>query len=127
MLLFIYADVRSVDCNDAYTYAYIYVYIFIFIYIFPPGLFAPQGSNTFNSQTFQGLTVSGTKGDLHVFIGHRWGALNPPFPNASDIWLPLTFSDGGGGGGSLNGGFEALQELEWQSAWDLDTEGAVHV
>ena len=108
------------------------------------GLFVPKGSNSFSSQTFQGLSISGPKGEVHVFIGHRWGALHPPFPNATSIWLPLKFADskrdlgssiagaGAADGGSISsagavgGGGGGLEQLEWYSEWDLDTAGAWH-
>ena len=35
------------------------------------GLFAPKGTNTYNSQTFKGLTISGSKGEV----------CNPPPPH----------------------------------------------
>jgi hypothetical protein len=77
------------------------------------GLFAPAHSNTYNSQTFQGLTVSGSKGTVHVFIGHRWGSPRPPFPNASNIWLPLQF-----------GGHHEVAQMLYYDEWELDTDGS---
>ena len=44
------------------------------------GLFAPRGSNTYNSQTFKGLTISGPKGQVFIYIGHRYMPHGgPPF------------------------------------------------
>lgn len=76
------------------------------------GLFAPAGSDTFQSQTFKGLVVPrGADAEAqHVFIGHRWGAAAPPFPAAISIWLPLEFDAGG-----------AVRQLQWRDAWDLET------
>lgn len=78
------------------------------------GLIAPSGTDTFKSQTFQGLEVSGEKGSAFVFIGHRWGGLEPPFPNATSIWLPLSFDQEG-----------AIEALTWYNWWGLDPSGAV--
>jgi len=81
------------------------------------GYFAPVGSKTFSSQTFQGLSVSGSKGTAHVFIGHRWNALGPIdacFPKAESIWLPLIFNSD-----------STVQEMKWYDSWILDTDGAI--
>jgi hypothetical protein len=56
--------------------------------------------------------VTGSKGTSFVFIGHRWGASGPPFPNATSIWLPMSFGDGG-----------AIIPLQWVDSWMLDTDG----
>ena len=78
------------------------------------GTFAPAGSETFHSQTFQGLSIAGPKGTAHVFIGHRWNAVTPPFPNATSIWLPLRFNSDG-----------SLAELKYYDSWVLDSDGAI--
>ena len=78
------------------------------------GTFAPPGSETFHSQTFQGLSIAGSKGTSHVFIGHRWNAVAPPFPNATSIWLPLEFNRDG-----------SLAEMKYVDSWVLDPDGAI--
>jgi hypothetical protein len=98
------------------------------------GLFAPQGSRTFNSQVFRGLQVTGPKGTATVFIGTRWCnpypartpspantcpptcVCHPPFRNATSIWLPLVFNAD-----------DSVAELKWLDNWTLDTEGAVRL
>ena len=76
------------------------------------GLFAPNGSNTFDSQTFKGFQV----GNSTVYIGARWcgdkegtGDCKPPFPNASAIWLPLTFHPN-----------NTVVTMEWHDQWKLE-------
>ena len=84
------------------------------------GLIAPNGTKTYDSQTFQGLTVSGSKGDVFAYIGHRYLPCGPPpvgcdgpFTNASNIWLPLEFS------GDL-----LSTPLTYRDEWILDLDGA---
>lgn len=79
------------------------------------GLFAPEHTNTYNSQTFQGLKISGPKGEVFIFIGHRYlpHSHDGPFSNASNIWLPLEFS-----GDLLN------TPLKYRDDWNLDLDGA---
>eukprot|EP00040_Diaphanoeca_grandis_P042406 m.264951 g.264951 ORF g.264951 m.264951 type:complete len:354 (-) comp58995_c0_seq1:230-1291(-) len=82
------------------------------------GRFAPAGSDTFHTQTFQGLVVTGSKGSAHVFIGHRWGnSEGPPFPNATSVWLPLRFET------SADGHNTVVTELKWYDEWILDLDG----
>jgi hypothetical protein len=83
------------------------------------GLIAPKGTNTYSSQTFQGLTVRGSKGEAFIYIGHRYLPCGPrpvgcdgPFTNASNIWLPLEFS------GDL-----LRTPLTYRDAWNLDLDG----
>jgi hypothetical protein len=96
------------------------------------GYVAPVGSRTFHSQTFKGLTVQGSQGVAHVFIGDRWcnppminatcdraqpGNLStwccwPPFADAISIWLPLSFAANG-----------SLVPMHWHDHWLLDTDG----
>ena len=84
------------------------------------GLLAPKGTNTYGSQTFQGLTISGSKGEAFIYIGHRYlpcgpqpGNCSGPFTNASNIWLPLDFS-----GDLLD------TPLQYRDEWNLDLDGA---
>ena len=42
------------------------------------GLIAPNGTNTYNSQTFKGLTISGSKGEVRP----------PPLPPLAPIFPP---------------------------------------
>lgn len=78
------------------------------------GYIAPVGSNTFESQVFQGLSITGAKGTVRVFIGHRWKGRGPDyaFPNATSIWLPIEFN--------LNG---SITQMTYVDAWTLDTDG----
>ena len=98
----------------------------------PRGFIAPVGSRTFHSQTFHGLTVRGSMGVAHVFIGARWcnpPVINatcdhaqagnfstwccwPPFDDAISIWLPLSFAANG-----------SLIPMQWEDHWMLDTDG----
>jgi hypothetical protein len=51
------------------------------------GLFAPEGSETCNSQTTYVLPVSGTQGTTYLFMGDRW---NPAALGQSTyVWQPL--------------------------------------
>lgn len=71
----------------------------------PWRLFAPEGSNTFDSQVSVVLPVETPAGTAHVYIGDRW------FPddlvNSVAVWLPLTIRDG-----------EA--SMRWHDSWTLD-------
>jgi hypothetical protein len=80
---------------------------------------APIGSNTFDSQTFRGLEVTGRRGTAFVYIGYRWcgakeghGVCKPPFPNASQVWLPLRFDTN-----------NSVQEMKWEDSWQVDLSG----
>lgn len=95
------------------------------------GLIAPAGSNTFYSQVFRGLQVTGRKGTATVFIGNRWCnpypahtppppavcpptcVCRPPFRDTISIWLPVSFNAD-----------NSVAEMEWYGNWTLDTEGA---
>ena len=77
------------------------------------GLFAPVGTKTFASQTFQGLQVSGSNGTAYVYIGHRWkNQVNGVFPNATSIWLPLVFNSD-----------TSVVQMTWYDQWVLSTNG----
>ena len=79
------------------------------------GLIAPAGTNTFDSQTFKGFQAAHT----YVYVGARWCGdqegkreCQPPFPNASSIWLPLQF-----------GANHTIVPMEWRDKWELDVRG----
>ena len=73
------------------------------------GLFIPKGSNTYNSQTWHILEVSGSKGTTYVYIGDRW--VN--FKDGRQIWLPLEFNSD-----------TSVAPMKWYDQWFLDTAGA---
>jgi hypothetical protein len=69
-------------------------------------LFAPKGSRTFDTQTANIVTVSGTRTTTYVYAGDRW---NPDDLGDSPlVWLPL----------SING---TKVSLSWHDSWSIDT------
>ena len=74
------------------------------------GNFVPTGSNTFESQTFQGLQVTGSKGTANIFIGQRANCTG----NGRSIWLPLVFNSD-----------TTVQTMQWVDQWTLDTAGSI--
>jgi hypothetical protein len=69
-------------------------------------LFAPMGSRTFDTQTANILTVSGSRTTTYVYAGDRW---NPDdLGNSPLVWLPL----------SING---TKVSLAWHDSWNIDT------
>jgi Ricin-type beta-trefoil lectin domain/Glycosyl hydrolases family 43 len=68
--------------------------------------FAPTGSDTYNTQVANVITVQGSSGTTYIYAGDRW---NTADLGASElIWLPLDVS-----GSSLS--------LPWYSSWSIDT------
>ncbi|BBA99922.1 hypothetical protein RVR_6755 [Actinacidiphila reveromycinica] len=67
--------------------------------------FAPAGSATYDSQISTVVTVEGSAGTTHVYVGDRWvpDALERSLP----VWLPLRI-----GGGRAR--------LDWVDRWSLD-------
>lgn len=68
--------------------------------------FAPAGSNTFDSQTANIITVQGSKATTYVYAGDRWTPDN--LGNSPLVWLPLTIS-----GTRLS--------MAWHDTWRIDT------
>ena len=69
-------------------------------------LFAPKGSRTFDTQTANIVTVSGSRTTTYVYAGDRW---NPDDLGSSPlVWLPL----------SING---TKVSLSWHDSWNIDT------
>jgi Glycosyl hydrolases family 43 len=68
--------------------------------------FAPAGSKTFNSQTANIITVTGSKAITYVYAGDRWTPDN--LGNSPLVWLPLTIS-----GTSVS--------MSWHDTWRIDT------
>jgi glycosyl hydrolase family 43/ricin-type beta-trefoil lectin protein len=66
---------------------------------------APAGTNTYNSQTANIITVAGSAGTTYIYAGDRWTTAD--LGTSPLIWLPLTIS-----GTTLTAG--------WQSSWSLD-------
>jgi beta-xylosidase len=67
--------------------------------------FAPAGTHTYQTQTANIITVSGTVGTTYIYAGDRW---NPNSLGESPmVWLPLTLS-----GKAAN--------VLWQNSWSLD-------
>ncbi|MDT3402560.1 family 43 glycosylhydrolase [Mucilaginibacter terrae] len=72
------------------------------------GLFAPEGTLTWNSQTTFVLPIEGTKDTTFIFMGDRWS-----YPNqasaATYVWQPLTVSG------------NTLSMAGYQAAWKINT------
>ncbi len=68
--------------------------------------FAPTGTNTYNSQTANIITVAGSSGTTYLYAGDRWTTGN--LGTSPLIWLPMTIS-----GSTVTVG--------WQRSWTLDT------
>jgi hypothetical protein len=73
-------------------------------------IFAPSGSNTFNSQTTFVLPVTGSSGTTFLYMSDRWNAATSTSDIGASryIWLPL----------QVNG---ANVTLSWHTAWSIDT------
>jgi hypothetical protein len=71
------------------------------------GLFVPQGSRTYDSQTWHVLSVSGSAGTTCICIGQRW--LN--FRDGRQIWLPLVFNSA-----------TTVATMQWYDKWYLDPQ-----
>ncbi len=73
------------------------------------GLFAPQGTLTWNSQTTFVLPVTGSETTTYLFLGDRWAH---PRQNsaATYVWQPLQFDADG-----------RLSLPEFHQSWNLDT------
>lgn len=67
--------------------------------------FAPAGTNTYNTQTANIITVSGSSGTTYIYAGDRWTTSN--LGTSPLIWLPMDIS-----GGTVDVG--------WQNSWTLD-------
>lgn len=67
--------------------------------------FAPAGTNTYNTQTANIITVSGSSGTTYIYAGDRWTTSN--LGTSPLIWLPMDIS-----GGTVAVG--------WQNSWTLD-------
>jgi hypothetical protein len=72
------------------------------------GIFAPEGTLTWNSQTTFVLPIEGTKDTTYLFMGDRWS-----FPKqasaATYVWQPLTVSG------------TSLSIPEFREAWQINT------
>ena len=68
--------------------------------------FAPAGTDTYNSQTANIITVQGTSGTSYIYAGDRWNT--SALGNSALVWLPMTIS-----GSTLTVG--------WQDNWKLNT------
>jgi len=67
--------------------------------------FAPAGTDTYNTQTANIITVSGSSGTTYIYAGDRWTTSN--LGTSPLIWLPMDIS-----GGTVDVG--------WQNSWTLD-------
>lgn len=78
------------------------------------GLFAPQGSLTWNSQCTFVLAIEGTKDTTYMYMGDRWS-----FPkqasSATYVWQPITVSD------------SSLSIPAYREAWKIDMSSGVTV
>jgi hypothetical protein len=72
------------------------------------GLIAPSGTKTYNSQTFHGFEVTGSKGSVYVYVGERWNQ----FSNGVSIFLPVIFDS------------DTTLHLKWYDKWTIDTDGS---
>ena len=73
------------------------------------GVFAPEGSLTWNSQTTFVLPIVGSKETTYMFMGDRW-AYPRQSSAATYVWQPLVF-DG-----------DTMLLPEYQQTWTVDTE-----
>jgi len=67
--------------------------------------FAPVGTETYNTQVANIITVAGTSGTTYIYAGDRWTTSD--LGDSPMIWLPFTVS-----GNVLNVG--------WQNSWQLN-------
>jgi len=67
--------------------------------------FAQPGTNTYNSQTANIITVQGTTGTTYIYAGDRWTINN--LGTSPLIWLPLTLSG-------------TSASVTWYNSWSLD-------
>lgn len=72
------------------------------------GIFTPQGTLTWNSQTTYVLPIEGTRDTTYMFMGDRWSF---PLQNSSAtyVWQPLTISG------------LSLSIPKYQEAWTVNT------
>jgi beta-xylosidase len=68
--------------------------------------FAPAGTNTYNTQVSNIITVQGTSGTTYIYTGDRWTTSD--LGSSPLVWLPLTISG-------------STVSLTWYSSWTLDT------
>ncbi|HEV3172945.1 MAG TPA: RICIN domain-containing protein [Actinocrinis sp.] len=68
--------------------------------------FAPAGTNTYNSQTANVITVQGSAGTTYIYAGDRWNTAD--LGASTLIWLPLTISG-------------TTASITWYSSWSIDT------
>lgn len=68
--------------------------------------FAPTGTNTYNSQTANIITVAGASGTTYIYAADRWTTGN--LGTSPLIWLPMTVSG-------------TTVTVGWQRSWTLDT------
>jgi hypothetical protein len=105
---FLGSDLTSWECNDNYY--------FTATSLKGPwtkrGLFAPEGTLTWNSQTTFVLPIAGSKDTTYMFMGDRWS-----FPKqasaATYVWQPLTISG------------TSLSMPVYQQAWQISTATGV--
>ncbi len=67
--------------------------------------FAQPGTNTYNSQTANIITVQGTSATTYIYAGDRWTTAN--LGTSPLIWLPLTISG-------------TTASVTWYNSWSLD-------
>ncbi len=66
---------------------------------------AQPGTNTYNSQTANIITVQGSAGTTYIYAGDRWTTSN--LGTSPLIWLPLTISG-------------TTASISWFNSWSLD-------
>jgi len=67
---------------------------------------APGGTNTYNTQTANIVTVAGSAATTYIYAGDRWTTGN--LGTSPLVWLPLTLSG-------------SAATVGWQRSWSLDT------
>lgn len=72
------------------------------------GLFAPEGTLTWNSQTTFVLPIEGSKGTTYMYMGDRW-AFPKQASAATYVWQPLTISG------------TNISIPSFQQAWQINT------
>ena len=87
--------------------------------------FAPSGTNTYNTQVGNIITVAGTRGTTYIYAGDQWTPND--LGDSPMIWLPLTISDN-----VVNVSYQPSWQLNlsagiWQAGPTLPRPGGVYV
>ncbi|HET9170482.1 MAG TPA: RICIN domain-containing protein [Actinospica sp.] len=67
--------------------------------------FAPSGTDTYNTQVGNIITVAGSRGTTYIYAGDRWTPND--LGNSPMVWLPMTISAG-------------VVNVGWETSWQLN-------